>query len=61
LSAVAFTMPSKAYNKKIQPKNQTVSMNVTMYPLLQCQSSSVSVAKCTWPTFKTLVQILAGS
>ena len=45
LSALAFTMPSKTCIKKIQPKNQTVSMDITMYPLLQCQSFSGSVAK----------------
>ena len=57
LSAVAFTMPSKAYNKKIQPKNQTVSMDVTMYPLLQCQSSSGSVAKRVIPLYHIVVRM----
>ena len=45
MSALSFTMPSKTCIKKIQPMNQTVSMDVTMYPLLRCQSSSGSVAK----------------
>ena len=45
VSALSFAMPSKTCIKMIQPMNQTVSMDVTMYPLLQCQSSSGSVAK----------------
>ena len=57
LSALAFTMPSKTCSKKIQPKNQTVSMDVTIYPLLQCHSSSGSVAKRVIPLYHIIVRM----
>ena len=38
-------LQSRAYSKDIQPENWTVSMDITIYPLLQCKSSSGSVGK----------------
>ena len=50
--ASALTMQSKAYTKRSNLRIELCLWIYTIYPLLQCQSSSGSVGKSIWPAFR---------
>ena len=49
--ASALTMQSKAYTKRSNLRIELCLWIYTVYPLLQCQSSSGSDGKSLWPAF----------